>query len=576
MSTCESTGKDDERRILGLSVLLAVVTLAVFWPARGFDFVNFDDADYVTDNPHVQAGLTLEGVKWAFTSGHASNWHPLTWLSHMLDVNLSGMGAAGPHFMNILLHSANTSLLFLLLGRMTGAQWRSAFVAALFALHPLHVESAAWISERKDVLSTFYGLLALIFYSRYAEQSRVQSPKTKVSYGLTFLFFALGLMSKPMLVTLPFVMLLLDYWPLGRFTIYDLRFTIDRLAVEKFPFFALSVASCGATMMAQRGAVQPLAHISLGIRAVNAVVSYTSYLGKMFWPVNLAIPYPHPGYGNFWLFCLSAVLTLAIAFVLSRFGRRFPFLVTGWLWYFGMLVPVIGLVQVGMQAMADRYTYLPLVGVFIVVAWGAGEVAARWHLPRQALWTGAILILAACAARTRDQLGVWQNGEKLFRHSIAVTDFNDVAYYNLGTDLYGSGRIDEAIESFRMALQIRPSYDDAMNNLAAALARKGQLDEAIVQFRAALRYRPDDAAVHYNIANVLVMQHKPDEAIQEYREAVRLRPDYPEAHNNLANTLVMQGHLDEAMQHYRETLRLNPGHEAARRQLRALEGMPPQ
>jgi tetratricopeptide (TPR) repeat protein len=560
--------------IAGISVLLVVAVFLVFGQTLWHDFVNYDDQDYFYSNPHVKAGLTWSGVMWAFRTGFAANWHPLTWLSLMLDAQLFGPGAAGPHLTNVLLHAANTVLLFLLLKRLTGAHWRSAFVAALFALHPLHVESVAWVSERKDVLSGLFFMLTLLMYARYVE--RIPTPKAKAFYGLALLFFALGLMSKPMLVTLPFVLLLLDYWPLERFAICDLRFTIRRLAWEKVPFFVLSATSCVVTFVAQKNAVQPFDRIPMGIRAVNAMVSCVRYLRKMFWPVDLAIPYPYPGHWSFELFWLSAAIFLAAIVFVVWLGRRFPFLITGWFWYLGMLIPVIGLVQVGAQSMADRYTYLPLIGVFILLVWGAGEVLESWRLPKQVMWSMAMLILAACTARTLDQLRLWQNTETLFHHTITVTKGNAVAYYNLGEYYSGKGKLDEAVDNYLKAIQIRPGYDDALNNLGVALALKEELDEAVARIRESIRYQPDKADAYYNLGNVFVMQHKPDEAISAYTGALRLKPDYPEAHNNLANLLAGQGHLEEAVKHYRETLRLNPNHEGAKKQLRALGALPSQ
>jgi cytochrome c-type biogenesis protein CcmH/NrfG len=619
-----STGLNGKAAIPGVCALLAVVVALVFCQTIRHEFVDYDDGQYFFTNPHVETGLTWNNVLWAFQTTYASNWHPLTWLSLMLDVELFGSGPSGPHLMNVLLHAANTVLLFLLLRRLmglrsdksvgatttqAGAHWRSAFVAALFGLHPLHVESVAWASERKDVLSGLFFMLTLLMYARYAQgvtsgtwpafaalrrgkrvtrtEAVAPAPDTSrvtrhapLFYGLALLFFALGLMSKPMLVTLPFVLLLLDYWPLRRFEPSTLNSdesragsqpsTILRLALEKLPFLALSVASSAVTFVAQKDAVQPFDRIPMGIRAVNAMVSCVRYLSKMFWPVDLAIPYPYPGHWSFELFWLSAAIFLAAIVFVVWLGRRFPFLITGWFWYLGMLVPVIGLVQVGAQSMADRYTYLPLIGVFILLVWGAGEILESWRLPKRAIWSMAMLILAACTARTLDQLRFWQNTETLFHHTIAVTKGNAVAYYNLGEYYSGKGRLDEAVDDYLKAIQIRPGYDDALNNLGVALALKGELDKAVARIRESIHYQPEKADAYYNLGNVFIMQHKLDEAVSAYTEALRLKPDYPEAHNNLANVLLTQGHWDAAVQHYREALRLNPGHEGAKRQLRAL------
>ena len=570
----------------GICVLLAAAVLLVFGQTLRHEFVNYDDEQYFSANPQVQSGLTWAGMAWAFQTTYASNWHPLTWLSLMLDAELFGNGSAGPHLTNVLLHAANTVLLFLLLRRLTGSHWRSALVAALFGLHPLHAESVAWVSERKDVLSGFFFMLTLLFYTRFAQATDHgtgtldEKPGNHASgiwglgsgdYWLALAFFALGLMSKPMLVTLPLVLLLLDYWPLNRFDLPTFR----RLIWEKLPFFALAAASCVVTFAAQKGAIQPLTHITLGIRLVNAIVSYVRYLSKMFWPVNLAIPYPHHGYWPFWVFGLSAALILAAIMFAIQFRRQFPFLLTGWFWYLGMLVPTLGLVQVGMQSMADRYTYLPLIGMFILLVWGAGEAFQRWRLPAPAIWSFALLVLTAGTARMLDQLRYWRNSETLFRHAVAVTKGNYLAYYNLGEYCFSKGRLDEAIDHYRQAVRISPSYDDALNNLGTALAVKGELDEAVARIREAIRYRPDKADAYYNLGNVFVMQHKLDEAVAAYGDALRLKPDYPAAHNNLANVLLMQGHQEAAIQHYRETLRLNPNHEGAKRQLRSLGGQGP-
>ena len=585
---------DDNRVAGGVCVLLVLAVLLIYGQTFRHQFVNFDDDQYVYANPQVQQGLTWSGLAWAFQTTYASNWHPLTWLSLMLDLELFGPGPAGPHVINALLHAANAVLLFLLLRRLTGALWPSAFVAALFAFHPLHVESVAWVTERKDVLSGLFFLLTLLCYEKAVTSggrrvTRNDEPNasrvtchTSRYYWLAVLSFALGLMSKPMLVTLPFVLLLLDYWPLGRFTTYDtdpcrvlaihrsLRFTIRHSTAEKIPFFVLSAASCVVTLLAQKAVVQPLAHISLGMRLVNATVSYVRYLYKMFWPVNLAIPYPHHGYWPLGVFAVSATLILAAVIVVIQFHRKFPFLITGWFWYLGMLVPAIGLVQVGMQSTADRYTYLPLIGAFILLAWGAGEMFKRWRLPTPAIWCFAMLVLAACMLRTMDQLQYWKTSETLFRHAVTVTKGNSIAYYNLGEYYFNTGRLDEAIDSYRQAIRIRPGYDDALNNLGAALAARGELDEAVARIRDSIHYCPDKADAFYNLGNVFIMQHKLDEAANAYTEALRLKPDYPQAHNNLANVLLMQGHRDAAVQHYREVLRLNPDHEGAKRQLRAL------
>ena len=589
-----------------LCLLLAAVTLVVYWPVTHCDFVNYDDPDYFSSNPHVLSGVTAGNVVWAFTTGHASNWHPLTWLSLMLDVEIFGKGPAGPHITNLVFHAANAALLFLLLRRLTAATWRSAFVAALFALHPLHVESVAWISERKDVLSTFFGLLALLMYGGYVRKSKVhppsqscgamKSPKSKVLYGLALLFFAFGLMSKPMLVTLPFLMLLLDYWPLQRVTGGTWRVAgIRSLVVEKIPFFVLSAISCVVTFIVQQkgGAVVKLARIPMTGRIENAFVSYAGYLVKTFWPAALGNPYPHPGHWEFHLVVYSVALVAGLSAIAVLYARRFPFFFTGWFWFVGTLVPVIGLVQVGSQSMADRYSYLPLIGLFMILAWGGGELWSLRRLPKPFVALAAGLLLAAGAWRTRIQVGYWQNTETLFQHAMAVTQSNIVACNKLGSFYSRQGRMteamdyyvralqirpddpdvlydqgnafaergdwDNAINSYRRALQVTPDQVDILNNLGFALAAKKQTAEAVVCFEAALKLDPDNADAHNNLATVLFIQKNFTEAVRHFREALRITPDDPRIYSNLGDVLVKQGQTTEAVRCYREALRLKPG-----------------
>ena len=604
-------------------LLLAAVTLTVYWPVMHCEFLNYDDPDYFTANPHVKTGLTTANVAWAFTTGHTSNWHPLTWLSLMLDAELSGPGPAGPHFTNLLFHTANTVLLFLLLRSLTAAVWRSALVAALFALHPLHVESVAWVAERKDVLSTLFGLLSLWAYASYARRAASNGkrpadvepppspahfmPRALLFYGLSLLLFALGLMSKPMLVTLPLVMLLLDWWPLKR--IFDFRFSISGLKpllLEKIPFFTLSATSCVVTFIVQQkgGAVAGLVEISMAGRIENALVSVARYLGKTFWPATLAVPYPHPGHWPLLptLLALGLFAGLCAAAVVLR--KKYPFVFTGWFWFAGTLVPVIGLVQVGNAAMADRYTYLPLTGVFIVLVWGGAEAVAKWRLPQLPVAVIVPVLLLAVALRTRDQIGYWQNSGTLFAHTLDVTENNYVAEHNLGTWLSKNGRIADAMDCFRRSLQIRPDNPDALFNLGNAFAKLGNWDEAIgnyqhalqitpaqadildnlgfalaakkhfaeavTNFEASLKLDPDSADAHNNLATVLFIEHRFDEAARHYREALRLAPDDPQIYANLGDDLVRLGQIPEAVKCYQEALRLKPGDALVEARLRAL------
>ena len=578
-------------------VLLALVTLLVYLPVRRDAFVNYDDPDYVTENPVVQAGLTWAGVKWAFTTLDASNWHPLTWLSHMLDCQLFGLSAGRHHLVSVLLHATNAVLLFVLFLRMTGAFWQSAFIAALFAWHPLHVESVAWVAERKDVLSAFFGLLTLIAYVRYAQKRGPETGNGKsakaaaINYSLALFFFALGLMAKPMLVTLPFVFLLLDYWPLRRVTSGGRRVTGDQkpagklsalnssaftsgrgatapkrseggqlsiLFLEKLPLFALAVASCVMTFVAQKHgeSVASLEAYPLYSRIENAAVVYVKYLSHTVYPANLAVIYPLPREVPLVQAAGAVVVLATISWVIWRVRRQRPYLLTGWLWYLGMLVPVIGLVQVGSQAMADRYTYLPLIGVFLGATFGMGDLAVRLRLKSTILILVAVIVLAGCLFATARQLRFWRDGETLFEHALAETKDNPVAHNELGSTLLQEGNVDEAITHFQKALQISPDNAVAHNNLGNALLRKGSVDEAITHFQKALQIKPDYAAADNNLGIALLRKGSVDEAIVYYQKALQIKPDYAEAHYNLGNALLRKGNVDEAIVHYQEALQI--------------------
>ena len=587
-----------------VGLLLAVVTLLVYYPEGRFQFVNLDDSLYVSSNSHVQKGLTLEGLGWALSTGHGGNWHPLTWLSHMLDAQVFGPGPAGPHVVNLLFHLANTLLLLGLLRRLTGTLWRSAFVAALFALHPLHVESVAWVSERKDVLSAFFFMLTLWAYGCYVAvqslKSKVQSqeplsgnteqaaqitfhvsrftPHAARLYLLSLLCFTLGLMSKPMLVTLPFVLLLLDYWPLRRMQNAECRMQnhatrntqhaslhqpavpLARLLLEKWPFLVLSVISCAVTFVAQKkgGAVQSLSQLSLRHRIENTPVAYARYLGKTLWPAGLATPYPRPDHWPLVQVLLAVALLAGLTLGAAWLSRKFRFVGTGWFWVLGMLVPVIGLVQVGEQSMADRYTYLPLIGLFIILVWGAGEACDRWRLPKVACASAAGLVLVACAVQTRHQLGYWRNSETLYRHDLAVTRNNWLACYNLGWFLDEEGHLDEALAYYRQAIAIEPRNPEPLNNIGVALVAKKQYAEAISYFQRALKAEPSFFEAHNNIGKALEGLEKFDEALPEYRLVLEKKPDHVGALNNLGNALVRKGQFADAIQYYESSLRAKP------------------
>ena len=565
-------------------VLLALITVAVYLPVIQLGFVAFDDNYYLTANPKVQAGLTWEGVRWAFTRAHAANWHPLTWLSHMLDCQLYGLKPAGHHITNLIFHTANTLLLFRLLQRLTGAFWRSALVAALFALHPLHVESVAWVAERKDVLSTFFGLLCIWAYARYTEVQRqgtavrVEGPTSRNTqhatpyYLLSLFLFALGLMSKPMLVTWPFVLLLLDWWPLGRFQLSGVRnsspalarpASLWRLVAEKAPFFALSAASCVVTVIAQEkgGALSSFegaAGVSVESRVTNALVSYVWYLAKLLWPSNLAVIYPFVRVWPMERVLLAATLLLVLTVVALWQGRRRPYLAIGWLWYLGTLVPVIGLVKVGAQSIADRYTYIPAIGLFIILAWGVADLTAGWRKRTPALAAATAAVLVAYAVLAGAQILCWQDTESLFRHALAVTRDNYVAYNNLALYAAEHGELELGKKYYRLATAIAPNYAPPRNNLGTALVQQKKYEEAIAAFESALSINPRSAEIEGNLGATLYCLGQYDEAITHLREAIRLNPEHSMAHFNWGNALVQQDRLDEAIEHYRAALQLNP------------------
>ncbi len=586
--------------------LLVLVTIAVYWPATGYHFTNLDDPEYVTSNVHVQGGLTVASVEWACLNPVCCNWHPLTLWSHMLDCQLFGLNPWGHHLTNVVLHALNAALVFALLQLMTGATWRSLVVAALFSLHPLRVESVAWVAERKDVLSGFFGLLALIAYARYAQgqspESKVQRPKAGVQspqtegaarsavpgsmfdvrpsarrfwYWTAVGMFALGLMSKPMLVTWPFVMLLLDYWPLRRFepsAVNSQRATILRLVGEKLPFFALAALESAATLLVQRGAMTGVESLPLGARFQNALISYCRYLGKLFWPTDLAVYYPHPGHWPLGAVALAGALLLGISALVWMRRRRYPYLLVGWLWFLGTLVPVIGLVQVGAQAMADRYTYLPSLGVLILAVWSAYELTRDWRYQAVALPVAGGAVILFCLVCARQQLSYWKDSETLFRHALAVTKDNWAAHINLGNALGTKGQLDEAISHFQEALRLKPFQADACISLGVALDRKGQTEEAIRQFREALRLQPDRADVHYNLGNALAQRGQTDEAIRQFKEALRLESHNADTHNNLGMAFARQGQTDEAILQFQEALRLKPDNANAHNNLGVVRG----
>ena len=559
------SAKTNFRRVFLISLCLIVVIIVPYWQVISFDFVGYDDQEYVTENSKVQKGLTVEGLKWAFTTFHSANWHPITWLSHMLDCEFYGLNPTGHHWTNVEFHIANTLLLFFILQYMTGAIWRSAFVAALFALHPLHVESVAWIAERKDVLSAFFGLLSIAAYCRYVGNPRI------INYILIILLLGLGLMAKPMLVALPFVFLLLDLWPLKRLKFRKNAYTgaaeffgfkaISQLIWEKIPLFALVAVASTLTFIAQKseGAVQALGALSLKIRVANALVSYVSYVLKAIWPSNLAVFYPHPGNTlPAWQIIVAALLIALSIFLSMRTLKKYPYIAVGLFWYLGTLIPVIGLVQVGNQAMADRYTYIPLIGLFIIVSWGIFDFLKKWHYHTIILILSAISAICVLAVCTFLQVSYWQNGITLFEHTIKVTNKNCVAHNNLGVLLSKEEKFDGAVFHYDEVLKIKPKDNRALYNKGCALRDKRDFDKAAFFFKESLKINPDYAEAHNGLAYILFVQGKPDEAILHYRNALKIKPDFTEAYNNLANVLCFQGKFDKAVLLYKEALRLDP------------------
>ena len=504
----------------------------------------------MTENAVVSSGFTRAGLAWAFTTGTDANWFPLTWLSHMLDVQLFGLNASGHHVTSVLLHALSTALLFLVLHQMTGMMWKSAFVAAMFALHPLHVESVAWVAERKDVLSTVFWMLTMLAYVRYTREPKVGR------FILVAALFALGLMSKPMLVTLPFVLLLIDFWPLRRLG----SRSPGQLLVEKIPLIALAVASSITTFLVQRkgGAVGSLEAFPLALRVGNGLVSYLAYIRKTIWPSDLAAFYPYRLDVSAPAALVAAGVLVGISILAVRLARKHPYLPVGWFWYVGTLVPVIGLIQVGNQAMADRYSYVPLIGLFIIAAWGFDYLAGRWKLHRLILPGLAIAAILGAAVISRNQVRHWRNSAQLWTHALEVTSENFVAHNNLGLALAGEGKAEEAISHYNEALRIRPSYATARTNLGAALAKQGKLDEAISNYQEVLRSKPDLAEAHMDLGAALAGQGKIDEAIGHYRDAVRLKPGFAEAYANLGLAFANQGQFDAAIAEYRKAIQLKP------------------
>jgi Flp pilus assembly protein TadD len=554
-----------ERPDLLILLALGTITFGIYAQVIGHQFITLDDPTYIRENPMVNRGVTLAGLTWAFTTFYAANWHPLTWIAHMIDSQLFGMNAGGHLVVNAVIHTANTLLLFWLLFGTTRPRWPSALVAALFALHPLHVESVAWAAERKDTLSTFFGLFSLIAYAHYVET------RSRKWYTWTAVTLALGLLAKPMLVTWPFVMLLLDCWPLRRLA--DVKSKeyrrgasprkaatrIASLVREKLPFFALAAASAIMTLIAQsrEGAVRTLAHEPIALRLSNALVSYVKYLLLTFWPNNLAVYYPFAGIPA-WQVIGAAFLLIGIT-VFSVSQRKIrPYLMVGWLWFLGTLVPVIGIVQVGGQIMADRYFYIPSIGLFIALAFGLADIARSWRVVPAlsgAIAGGVLLIFATL---TNAQIQRWHDSFTLFEHTLAVTPPNLRIEHNLGVALAVSDRYDEAAAHFEKALQIDPNFYDGLVAMGVTRAHQGRLPEAIEYFQSAIRSQPDLPKAHVQLAHALWKQHRDQAALEEMLHASQFAPKDAEIRADLGLALALAGRTPEAIDELHEALRLNP------------------
>lgn len=593
----------DKYRVPFICLALACVTLAVYWQVLSCEFITFDDPHYVTDNQYIRTGFTLSNIKWAFTPAVFGYWHPLTWLSHMLDCHLFGASPVMHHLVNLLIHIANSLLLFSVFKRMTGAVFSSAFIAAVFALHPLNVESVAWVTERKNVLSTLFWFLTMLVYTDYVHRGG------PLRYSVALLLFALGLLAKPMLVTLPFVLLLLDYWPFERFRPernFDeigednekgsVSVVPSRLILEKVPFFALSVISAYLSSLSVRrlGINISTELVPVRLRIANALTSYVNYIDKMLWPRKLAVFYPYPDTVPLWqtIGALLALICISVLMIWVFRSRRYP--AVGWLWYLGTLIPVAGLVQAGLwPAMADRWAYVPLVGLFAIIAWGVPDLLAKlWHR-NVVLVMAALMVLSALSVCTSLQLRHWRSSIALFKHTIEVTEDNYQAHFSmikplrqqgrtaeaiehgykalkinpnypsshnsLGAVLIDSGELDKAIEHLTRALRLKPDFPAAHVNLGAALFKQGDLDEATRHFYKALRLDKDSFGAHINLATIFMQMGEIEKAVEHYAEAARIKPDLADVHNSLGYALVRLGKFDDAVKHYTKALQINPG-----------------
>jgi protein O-mannosyl-transferase len=559
-------------------LLLYLVNLIIYWQVHNFDFIVLDDPAYILLNQIVKRGLTFDGFKWAFMTFdyNTANWHPLTWLSFMLEWQLYGMNAGGYHWTNLHLHIANTLMLFVVLNQMTKTLWQSAFVAVLFAVHPLHVESVAWISERKDVLCTLFWFLAIWTYFRYVEH------KAYEWYFATILFFIFGLTAKPMVVTFPFVLILLDYWPLHRFEqqTKGIQSSVNswktsffcfirsnlHLFLEKLPLFILSFIFSAIAFLAQKSgdALQSLANLPLTLRVANAFVAYITYIFKMIWPFNLAVFYPIPDAWPVWHILLAFILIVFISTMAVLLIKNYPYFITGWFWYLGTLVPVIGLVQVGTQSMADRYTYIPLTGLFIVIVWGTADIIKKRYLLKVFVYLFSVCIICVFMIVSWFQIQQWRNSITLFKHTLAVTKENYFAWNGMGVALRMIGDFNGAELHFKEALRIRPLFAEAHANLGGIYYRSNELNDATFHLHEAIRLSPRFENAVFNLGHVYLVQKKYAEAADEYKKLLKLSPNNAEVHNYLGVALICQKNIDEAVREFQTALKIQPTYTKAK------------
>ena len=559
---------------IGVGLILLVATFFIYSQVQDHNFINFDDDLYITDNLNVQAGLNSESFIWSFTTSHPPYWHPVTWLSHMLDYHFYGSNPKGHYLTNLFLHICSVLIVGIVFFRMTGGFWQSSFIAAMFAVHPLNVESIAWLAERKNVLSTLFWILTMWAYVSYAEKPTIKR------YGLVFLFFTLGLMSKPMLVTLPFALLLLDYWPLKRLSlkkeknnnttlvkITSNKSNFFKLIAEKIPLFFLSIGLSILTVYFQtiNGAVKSLDLIPLQARLTNSLVSYLEYLGKIAWPSKLSILYPHPENAlPVWLGIFCGVVLVSITIISIKLINKAPYLTVGWFWYLGTLLPVIGIVQVGGQAMADRFTYIPQIGIFMIIAWGIPDLVSKWRHKEKVLAVSVGIITLTLMITTWIQVGHWKNSITIFQHAIKVTGKKypnlAVAHNHLGMALFAEQRNEEAIMNYKSAIKLNPEHTYAHYNLGIALFAEQRNEEAISHYKRAISLSPNYTFAHYNLGNSLFAVKKYKEAIFHYKMAIKLNPNYTFAHYNLGNALFAIKKNKEAIFHYKMAIKLNPSY----------------